>query len=266
MGNEEPSEISARESREQARQRRRLERAERKKKRRAEREAKQRRLLFPADKKGRHVMHLMNFLRVLFYPIHWMLYPFRLYGNKKIGTGPYIYVSNHYCIWDVFYPAHTTWEGVHFLAKDSIMHAPIIGSWARRLGVIGAMRDGSDVRTIMDAMKVLKNGEKIALFPEGTRNKVSDEEFLPFHGGAAMFAIKTHTPIVPIVICNRPHIFRMTHVVVGEPVELSEYYDKKLSPDDYAEAERKLADVLYALRAQFRAGRAAKKRGRKKGA
>ena len=198
MGNEEPSEISARESREQTRQRRRLERAERKKKRRAEREAKQRRLLFPADKKGRHVMHLMNFLRVLFYPIHWLLYPFRLYGNKKIGTGPYIYVSNHYCIWDVFYPAHTTWEGVHFLAKDSIMHAPIIGSWARRLGVIGAMRDGSDVRTIMDAMKVLKNGEKIALFPKGRETKSPMKNFFPFTAGRRCLPSRPIRPSCPL--------------------------------------------------------------------
>lgn len=260
MANGDTAGQSVLESGKEVRQKRKAERAERRKERRAQREQKQRRLLFPADNKGRHVMHLMNFLRVLFYPVHWLLYPFRIYGRKKVGTGAFIYVSNHYCLWDVFYPAHTTWEGIHFLAKDSVLHAPVVGSWARRLGVIGAMRDGSDVRTIMDAMKVLKNGEKISLFPEGTRNKISDETFLPFHGGAAMLAIKTKTPIIPIVICNRPHIFRMTHVVIGEPLELTEYYGRKLTAEDYAQADQKLADVLYALRDRFRASRTKKKR------
>ncbi|MDE5896762.1 MAG: 1-acyl-sn-glycerol-3-phosphate acyltransferase, partial [Clostridia bacterium] len=122
----------------------------------------------------------------------------------------------------------------------------------------------SDVRTLMNSMKVLRNGEKISIFPEGTRNKLSDEEFLPFHGGAAMLAIKTKTPIIPFVICNRPRVFRKTHVRFGEPMELSEYYDRKLSSEEYEEAEEKLKQRLYELREEHRAYLADKKKKRKK--
>lgn len=225
--------------------------ASEKKQEKKEREPKQQRLLFPANKKGKHVMHLMNVLRFLFYPVHFLVYPYKLHGHKKVGLGPYIYFGNHYCIWDVFYPARTTGEGIHYLMKEELFHKPIVGSWARKVGAIGVKRDGSDVRTLIDATKVLKNGEKISLFPEGTRNKVSDEEFLPFHGGAALLAIKTKTPVIPFVICNRPHVWRLTHVVFGEPMELSEYYDRKLKPEDYAEADEKLKNRLYELRADF---------------
>ncbi len=224
-----------------------------------EKTKKETRLLFPANKKGRHISHLMNVLRALFYPIHALVYPFKLYGHKKVGTGAYIYVGNHYCLWDIFYPAHTTGEVVHFMAKESILHAPVIGYWARHVGVIGAMRDGSDVRTLMDSIRVLKNGEKVSIFPEGTRNKVSDEEFLPFHGGAALLAIKTKTPVIPFVLCNRPRVFRRTHVVFGEPMELSEYYGRKLTQADYDEADEKLKAKLYALREEHRAMLKAKK-------
>ncbi len=224
-----------------------------------EKKKKETRLLFPANKKGRHISHLMNVLRALFYPIHALVYPFKLYGHKKVGTGAYIYVGNHYCLWDIFYPAHTTGEVVHFMAKESILHAPVIGYWARHVGVIGAMRDGSDVRTLMDSIRVLKNGEKVSIFPEGTRNKVSDEEFLPFHGGAALLAIKTKTPVIPFVLCNRPRVFRRTHVVFGEPMELSEYYGRKLTQADYDEADEKLKAKLYALREEHRAMLKAKK-------
>lgn len=251
-------------SRAERRRIRKQEREEERKKHKRERHEKQRRLLFPANKKGRHYMPLMNFLRVLLYPIHYLLFPFRMHGHKKVGPGAYLYVCNHYCLWDVFYPAHTTWEGMHFMAKESVLHAPVVGYFARRLGVIGAMRDGSDVRTVMDSMKVLRNGEKLSMFPEGTRNKVSDETFLPFHGGAAMIAIKTKTPIVPIVICNRPKAFRMTHVVVGEPVELTEYYGRKLTAEEYAEADEKLVALLYSLKEQFLSSRAGKKKRQKK--
>lgn len=211
--------------------------------------------LFPANKKGYHIMHFMNFLRFLFYPVHFLVYPFKLHGHKRVGKGACIYFGNHYCIFDIFYPAHTTREGIHFLAKQSVLEAPILNYWGMKIGAIGAMRDGSDVRTVMESVKVLKNGEKLSLFPEGTRNKTGSDDFLPFHGGAALLAIKTHSPIVPFVICNRPRVFRVTHVVFGEPIELSEYYGKKLTPADYEEADAKLRQLLYDMRAEFRASR-----------
>lgn len=241
-----------------------LSRKDKKEKKKAEKLKKKREVrLFPANKKGKHKMRVMDLLRIMFYPIHSIVYPFKLYGNKKVGKGAYVYVGNHYCLWDIFYPAHTTWEGIHFLAKQSILEAPTVGRWARGCGVIGAQRDGSDVRTVMDAMRVLKNGEKISIFPEGTRNKVSDEEFLPFHGGAAMFAIKTKTPVIPFAICNRPKVFRKTHVVFGEPMEFTEYYGKKLTAADYEEAEEKLKNAIYTLREEHRAFLREKKRKRK---
>ncbi len=235
-------------------------RAEKKQQKAAKKAAKRTKVRsFPANKKGRHVSRVMNFWRVVGYPIHYLVYPFKLHGAPKVPDGACIFFGNHYCIFDIFYPAHTTWEVVHFVAKQSIIEAPVIGGIARSIGAIGAMRNGSDVRTVMEAMKLLRNGEKISLFPEGTRNKLSDEEFLPFHGGAALFAIKTHTPVVPFVICNRPKVFHKTHVMFGEPFELSEYYGRKLTQEDYEEAEEKLKKRLYELREEFRAERAKKK-------
>lgn len=220
-------------------------------------------LLYTVKKNGKHVSRAMNLLRVVFYPWHLVVFPYRLFGYRKAAQGPFIYVGNHYTIWDVIYPARTTGEGVHFLAKDSVMKAPVVGYWATKAGAIGAMRDGSDVRTLMDSMKVLRHGDKISLFPEGTRNKQSEEEFLPFHGGAALLAIKTKTPVIPFVICNRPRVFHMTHVVFGEPMELSEYYDRKLTQEDYAEADEKLVRRLYALREEHREALRAKRGGKK---
>lgn len=220
--------------------------------------------LFPANKKGKHVSHLLNFFRIVFYPIHWLIYPFKRFGPYKVADGPCVFVANHLCMWDIFYSAHATWESVHFLSKQSILDAPVVGSMAKAVGAIGAMRDGSDVRTVMDALKVLKNGEKLSIFPEGTRNKGNEDEMLPFFGGASMFAIKTKTPIVPFFVCNRPKPFHMTHVRFGEPMELTEYYDRKLTAEDYAEADAKIRARLYELRDEHRAYLAEKKNKKKK--
>lgn len=220
--------------------------------------------LFPANKKGYHIMHKMNFFRFLLYPWNSLFYPCKMYGHKKVGKGAYIYVGNHYSMWDIFYPARTTKEGVHFVAKESVTNAPVLKIWAKQIGAITAMRDGSDIRTLTDSMKCLKNGEKVVIFPEGTRNKVSEEEFLPFRGGSALLSIKTKTPIIPFVICSRPKVFKRVHVVFGEPFELTEYYDKKLSREDYEEADKKIVQRMYELRSEHMNYLKEKKAGKKK--
>ena len=220
--------------------------------------------LFPANKKGYHIMHTLNFFRFLLYPWNSIFYPCKMFGHKTVGQGAYIYVGNHYSMWDIFYPARTTKEGVHYVAKESITSAPVLRRWALKIGAITAMRDGSDIRALTDAMKCLKNGEKVVLFPEGTRNKVSEDEFLPFHGGSALMSIKTKTPIIPFVICNKPKVFKKVHVVFGEPFELSEYYDRKLSREDYEEAERIIVNKMYDIREAHRAYLRERKAGKKK--
>lgn len=200
-----------------------------------------------ANKKGRHIMPLLNFLRVLVIPVYWLLRPFRFYGNRKVKDGACIYISNHYGMMDPAYPACTTWEGIHFMAKKEVLKMPLIGFLFRKVKGITANRDGNDVRTLLDCFKCLKNGEKICIYPEGTRNKTGDE-MLPFRHGAAAIAIKARAPIVPIMLYSKPRYFRMTHVLVGEPIELTEYYDRKLTEVDYAEADQKLYDIMLSLR------------------
>lgn len=225
---------------------------------------KQRRLLFPANKKGKHVCHGMNFFRCLLYPIQALLFPYKMYGNTEAAEGACIYVGNHYSMIDIFYPARTTWEVVHYVAKQSVLEAPGFGYLARRYGAIGVMRDGTDVRSVMECIKVLKNGEKLIIFPEGTRNRVSETEFLPFHGSSTLLAIRTKTPIVPFVICKRPRAFHRTHVVFGAPITFEEFYDKKLTQEEQDAAEEKLRSYMYSLRDEHLASLEKKKKGKKK--
>ena len=116
-----------------------------------------------ANKKGRHVMKFMNFLRVVLIPIYYVLKPFRFYGNRKVPDGACVYVVNHYTVFDAIYPAVTTWEGIHYVAKKEIIEAPVLGTLARGVKVISVNRDGSDVRALLDCFKCLKNNEKIAI-------------------------------------------------------------------------------------------------------
>ncbi len=217
-----------------------------------------------ANKKGKHVMKMLNFLRIVALPFYRLVRPFRLYGNKKVKDGACVYVCNHYTMSDPAYPIATTWEGIHFIAKKELFEAPIVGWFLRRLKGISANRDGNDVRVLLDSFKCLKNGEKICIFPEGTRNKTT-AELAPFEHGASAIAIKAKVPVVPMMIYKKPRVFRKTHVIVGEPFEFSEYYDRKLTEADYAEADEKLRAIMLKLRSDHTEYLQAKKRAKKKG-
>ena len=208
-----------------------------KKKKKADKKSKP--ITVKANKKGRHIIVFMNIARVIAVPIYYLLKPFRFFGKRKVKDGPCVYISNHYTLFDPVYIGVTTWEGIHFVAKKEVENVPVLRFITKRATVSYANRDGSDVRTMLDCLKCLKNGEKIALFPEGTRNKIG-ADLLPFHHGAAMISIKTKAPIVPIMIYEKPRCFRVSHILIDEPFELTEYYDRKLTEDEINEADEKI--------------------------
>ena len=208
---------------------------------------KERNITIKANKKGRHIMKLLNFLRVLVLPVYYLLRPYRYFGNRKVKDGACIYISNHYGLMDPAYVASTTWEGIHFVGKKEILSTPVLGFLARRVKMISVNRDGHDVRGLLDCFKCLKNGEKICIYPEGTRNKKGGE-MLPFRHGAAVMAIKCRVPIIPLVIYKKPKFFRCTDILIGEPIELSEYYDKKLSEEELKEVDEYLRQHMIQMR------------------
>lgn len=204
-------------------------------------------ILVKANKKGRHIIPIINVLRCIVIPFYFLVKPFRFYGNRKVKDGAYVYVCNHYTLLDPVYTAATTWEGIHYVGKRSLENTPVIRWLVRKAKAITVSRDGKDVRGLLDCFKCLKNGEKVAIFPEGTRNK-SGEGMLPFKHGAAAMAIKTKTPVVPVVIYKKPRYFRVAHILVGDPFEFTEYYDKKLTEEDFNLADEKLRGVMLDMR------------------
>lgn len=218
---------------------------------------------FKTNKKGQHICGFLNFLRIFIFPFVYLVKPFRYYGNYKIGKGAYVYVCNHYALLDSAYIVGTTWEGLHIIAKKEVLDNAFLAWLSGNVGVIPVNRDGNDVRALLDCFKCLKNGEKIVIFPEGTRNK-TEAEMLPFKHGASVMAIKTKTPIIPMVIYKKPKFFRCTHILVGEPLEFTEYYDRKLTDADYAEADEKLRNLMLKMRADHTEYLLSKKNKKKK--
>ena len=99
----------------------------------------------------------------------------------------------------------------------------------------------------MTALRYLKKWEKISMFPEGTRNR-TDAELLPLKGGAALFAIKARVPVYPVMCLRKTRLFCRTKIVVGDPIDLSSFYDMRMTAEDYAAAEEIVREKMLATK------------------
>ncbi len=185
---------------------------------------------------------------------------------EKYEDRPYIMLCNHFSMLDVMYPCAAINKPVHFMAKKELWDNGGFLKWfCIKCRCIPVSRDGSasDVKAIMQAMKYLKNGENILIFPEGTRNK-ENVDMLPFKGGFAAIALKTRTPIIPIVQSGKAGLFKKNHVFFGAPVEFPEYYGKKITEEEIADCEKRLRDMMVKTRTDFLAAEAEKKKKKAK--
>lgn len=187
-----------------------------------------------------------------------IFFPYKLIGKEKVKDGACILVGNHYRIWDIVHMACVTDEKVHFIAKQEIFENKFLAHLCDIVEAIPVSRDGQDAKAVMIALRYLKKGEKISMFPEGTRNRTK-EELLPLKGGAALFAIKAKAPIYPVMCVRKTRLFRRTKVIVGDAVDLSAFYDRKMAAEDYAEAEEIIREAMLSTRRNYLAEQEAKK-------
>ncbi len=210
---------------------------------------------------------MYKFLKALLNFVTQIIHPYKLIGKGKVKDGACVLVGNHYRLWDIVHMACTTKERVHFITKKELYKNKFLAYLCNKVEAIPVSRDGQDAKAIMTALRYLKKGEKISMFPEGTRNR-TDQELLPLKGGAALFAIKAKVPVYPIMTIGKTKYFRRTPIIIGDPIDLSEFYEMKMSAEDYARAEEIVREKMLAtMHGYMRAKeeeKAAKKSKRKK--
>ena len=174
----------------------------------------------------------MNFLHKI--PIFFfsLVYPCKIYGRENIPKKgePAVLVCNHFRAIDCGFIARAYGKDLKILAKKELFKNKFFSKILISYGAIPVDRDKPDLKSMLASSKALKEGHKLAIFPEGTRNTVNDE-LQELKGGSAFFAVKAKCPIVPMMLSGKAKPFRKTHLIIGKPFELTEYYDTKITPE-----------------------------------
>lgn len=190
-------------------------------------------------------------LYYIIYPFFNLFHPSRAVGLEHLPQGGALICPNHTKASDPFFVvfAFGLKNRICAMAKAEVMRVPVVGWVLSKAGVFGIDRGKADVGAIKTAMKRLKAGEKLVLFPEGTRVKEGEEEDHEAKHGAAMLALRTGVPIVPVYIPRKKNWFRPTTVVIGEP-----YYPriagKRAAPEEYDAISAEVKRRIYALEGQ----------------
>ena len=134
------------------------------------------------------------------------------------------------------------------LQKKSLGKIPLINIWIDLLNCLLIDRDDlkQSLKTILEAIEMVKSGYSIVIAPEGTRT--SGKEMLPFKEGSLKIAEKSGCPVIPTSISNADNAFenhipwiRRTHIIIeyGKPV-----YPNQLEKQDQKHLGRYVQNIV----------------------
>lgn len=136
-----------------------------------------------------------------------------------------IVAINHRSNWDVVVLGATTPRKLGFMAKAELFKNKIFAAFFSALGAFPVQRGKGDLGAIKAALSRLRNGEIVAMFPEGTRVKEGQE--VEPKQGAVVLATRAQVPIVPINISGKYRWMSKITITYGEPIYYTQFADNK---------------------------------------
>jgi 1-acyl-sn-glycerol-3-phosphate acyltransferase len=165
---------------------------------------------------GYHSSRFASRLFFRFRVIHW---------ERMIQSGPAILAMNHQSYLDPLLAGITCDRAIYFLARRTLLDAPLLGWLLPKLNVIPVNQEGVDRSAMKAVIRILQAGNGVLIFPEGSRTL--DGNLQPAEPGLGLVIAKTLAPIVPMRIFGAHkalprsggglHLVPIT-IVIGEPI------------------------------------------------
>ncbi len=173
-------------------------------------------------------------------------------------TGPAILIANHTCNIDHFLLQACTGRKLGFMIAREYYDYWAFRPFCEMIGCIPVNRNGNDTAATRAALRALKEGRVLPIFPEGRILMTSGREIGDGQPGVAFIAMRANVPIIPAYISGTPKANKLlislltpsdSRVVFGEPIDLSEFQ----SPENHeSERDARLAateKLMAAIRA-----------------
>ncbi len=179
----------------------------------------------------------------------WSFFGFRpIHRERLIEEGPVILASNHQSYFDPPLVGICSRRAVYYLARKTLLNVPLLGPLLPFINVIPVDRDGNDMSALKKIIRLVRAGNGVVLFPEGTRSP--NGALQPGKSGVGLIIAKTRAPVQPMRIFGAHNAFPKgsnkisltpISVVIGEPIRFT---DQELDPKSHGGDERALYQYL----------------------
>jgi len=141
--------------------------------------------------------------------------------EKVVGSRPRVYAVTHASALDIPILYVNLPFQFRIIFKSELLSYPFVGWHLKRSGqiCINQQNPAASIGAIKSALKSLKSGLPLVIFPEGGRS--SNGQILPFLPGAFFLAIKAQADIVPITLVGTFDLLPMnTYHIKSRPLEM----------------------------------------------
>jgi 1-acyl-sn-glycerol-3-phosphate acyltransferase len=184
-----------------------------------------------------------------------LFFRFRILNRERvIQTGPVILAMNHQSYLDPPLAGNASNRAIYFLAKKSLLEVPTLRWLLPKLNVIPVDLEGKDRSALKALIRVLRAGEGVLVFPEGSRTP--DGNLQPALPGVGFAIAKTRAPVVPMRIFGafdawpirgKLRLWRRITLVVGEPIYFSDAELQDGGRNSYGTISQRIMDAIAAI-------------------
>ena len=194
------------------------------------------------------VSPLYRIIGTLSIPIVKGLYRLRARGLEHLPAGGFVLAANHTSNFDPWPLAIPLLPGrqLRFMAKAELFN-PVLTPILRAGGAFKVRRGEGDIEALRTAVELVRDGEIVVMFPEGTRQRkglVKRHQARP-HTGAARIALAAGAPLVPAAIDGTARLLRLgpLRVAYGPPLDLSDLEGQDLKSAAKVATERLMTSI-----------------------
>ena len=171
-------------------------------------------------------------------------------GIENIPEDGGLICANHTSLFDPIVLAAALKKPIKFMGKAELFKVPVLSSVIRAFGAFPVKRGGADAASLRLAQRLLKDGEYVGIFPQGTRYPKVDPKETEVKMGVGLIAGRSHCRVIPVYIKtpkNKTGLFRKTHVIIGKPIENEDFSFKEETMKEYESAAKLIFETVCSL-------------------
>jgi 1-acyl-sn-glycerol-3-phosphate acyltransferase len=198
---------------------------------------------------------LYSLIAALTWPLVRGVYRLEERGIENIPEGGCVLACNHVSSFDPWPLGMPLWpeHGLRFMAKSELYWFPM-SKVVDGAGAFPVKRGQRDTVAMETAIELAREGNMVAMFPEGTRRTkglMKTREARP-RTGAARIALEAGVPLVPAAVSGTDRLLRLgkLRVAYGAPVDIDDLRGLDM-PDAAQRATDRLMERIYELEASL---------------